>query len=336
MVLLSIFLLTVKSKRKLPHHLFASFLLVTAIDLSGFFILDPLHNSIQSLKVSSVLIQMPLFYLYVQAACYFNFKLQLKHLIHGVPFIFFLILFLATNTSDNSLVYYNIVSKIQYYSYIAAILLTLRKFKKLYQENYSSNYHQTYKWILQTVLLFLIGNTFVLIRYFIPSGSPIFLTIGINLTINVFALVIMSLFVLKALYHPKLFMGVDKSLSPIILKYEDTNDFKVQEKLSHLANYMLKEKPYLDPELTIQQLAIGINIPEKQLSLLINQYLDSHFFDFINQYRINDAKTLLKDNTNLTVLEVLYSVGFNSKSSFYTAFKKETNQTPTAYRKSNI
>jgi AraC-like DNA-binding protein len=64
--------------------------------------------------------------------------------------------------------------------------------------------------------------------------------------------------------------------------------------------------------------------------------LNKHFFDFINEYRINDAKKLLKDPTKkeITVLEILYQVGFNSKSSFYTAFKKATNQTPTAYRKS--
>ena len=99
---------------------------------------------------------------------------------------------------------------------------------------------------------------------------------------------------------------------------------------------MTEEKPYLDFELTLQKLAIQVDIPERELSLLINHHLNKHFFDFINEYRINDAKILLKDPTKkeLTVLEILYEVGFNSKSSFYTAFKKATNQTPTEYRKS--
>ena len=99
---------------------------------------------------------------------------------------------------------------------------------------------------------------------------------------------------------------------------------------------MVEEKPYLDYQLTLQKLADQIQIPEKELSLLINHYLNKHFFDFINEYRINDAKTLLKDVTKkeVTVLEIVYQVGFNSKSSFYTAFKKVTGQTPTAYRKS--
>ena len=82
-------------------------------------------------------------------------------------------------------------------------------------------------------------------------------------------------------------------------------------------------------------------IPSSDLIVFVfeskNPYRQSswEFFDYINEYRINDAKTLLKEQTDLTVLEILYKIGFNSKSSFYTAFKKETQQTPTKYRKSN-
>jgi AraC-like DNA-binding protein len=98
---------------------------------------------------------------------------------------------------------------------------------------------------------------------------------------------------------------------------------------------MKDERPYLDFELTLQKLALKTDIPEKELSLLINHYLGKHFFDFINEYRINEAKVILAnpDKKEVTILEILYQVGFNSKSSFYTAFKKFTNKTPTQYRK---
>ncbi|GGD71060.1 helix-turn-helix domain-containing protein [Maribacter cobaltidurans] len=71
------------------------------------------------------------------------------------------------------------------------------------------------------------------------------------------------------------------------------------------------------------------------MSLLINHHLGKHFFDFINEYRVNEAKAILEnpDANQFTVLEILYQVGFNSKSTFYTAFKKVTNKTPTQYRK---
>jgi YesN/AraC family two-component response regulator len=97
---------------------------------------------------------------------------------------------------------------------------------------------------------------------------------------------------------------------------------------------MTEEEPFLDPSLTIQELANQIDIPVRELSVLINHHMDQHFFDFVNEYRIQKAMGILKDQSRsqLTVLEILYEVGFNSKSSFNTYFKKHTNLTPTAYR----
>ncbi|WP_276965984.1 helix-turn-helix domain-containing protein [Chryseobacterium sp.] len=78
-----------------------------------------------------------------------------------------------------------------------------------------------------------------------------------------------------------------------------------------------------------------IEIPVRELSLLINHQLGQHFYDFVNTYRIENAMNMLKDETKskVTILEILYEVGFNSKSSFNTAFKKHTGTTPTLYRK---
>lgn len=67
----------------------------------------------------------------------------------------------------------------------------------------------------------------------------------------------------------------------------------------------------------------------------IDHIMGLHLFDFVNEYRINYAKELLLDQKrqDLTVLEILYDAGFNSKSSFNTEFKKRTGVTPTEYRK---
>lgn len=99
---------------------------------------------------------------------------------------------------------------------------------------------------------------------------------------------------------------------------------------------MVEEKPFLNPSVTIQDISNDLEIPVRELSLLINHKLGQHFYDFINAYRIESAMDILKDVTKskLTVLEILYHIGFNSKSSFNTAFKKHTGNTPTAYRKS--
>ncbi|MBV6879517.1 helix-turn-helix domain-containing protein [Epilithonimonas ginsengisoli] len=99
---------------------------------------------------------------------------------------------------------------------------------------------------------------------------------------------------------------------------------------------MVDEKPFLDPALTIQDISKEMNVPVRELSVLINHQLGQHFYDFVNTYRIENAMEILKDpsKTKVTILEILYEVGFNSKSSFNTAFKKHTGNTPTEYRKS--
>jgi len=332
MLLLSIFLITVKSTKKVSNYLFAVFLLTTAFDFTGMFLLEISNNTINSLKIASVLLQMPLYYLYVQSVCYFNFKLEKNHLLHIILFLVIFIALFTTTVSDESYFIFQIIAKIQYYFYIIAVFFTLSHFKKLYQENYSANHKNIYKWLLQITILFLIGNSFVLFRSFITSETNSNLLVNINLLISLFALFVICWFVLKALYQPELFLGIDKNLTSI--KTIEKLTEKTEQDLLLVSEYMDTTKPYLDSELSLQKLAIGLHLPEKRLSLLINKHIGKHFFDYVNEFRINEAKSLLKEQPGLTVLEILYQVGFNSKSSFYTAFKKETFQTPTNYRKS--
>ncbi len=78
-----------------------------------------------------------------------------------------------------------------------------------------------------------------------------------------------------------------------------------------------------------------IGIHPRYLSQIINESLGQNFFDFINHYRIEEAKRMLTQtlDEHITVLEVLYEVGFNSKSAFNTAFKRHTGVTPTEFKK---
>lgn len=332
-LLLSIFLITAKSERRLPNYLFAAFLLISVVDLSGFFV-EPFDNEIiKGFKRSSILLQLPLYFLYVNAACYYNFTLQKKHLLHAIPFLIFWIWFAMRGINEQNDNVFEIVSTVQYYCYIIAVFIVLRTFRKIYQENYSSNHHLTYKWLMQTTVLFLIGNCVVVLRSFVDENDPVFMYL--YTFSSLFVLFVISWFVLNALYRPNLLAGINKDLIPVPAK-PAVERKEEPEQLKILLNFMQAEKPYLDDKLTLQKLAEQVNLPEKQLSLLINQYTGRHFFDFINEFRINDAKELLRGQPQLTVLEVLYEVGFNSKSSFYTAFKKETGVTPTDYRKSMV
>jgi len=93
---------------------------------------------------------------------------------------------------------------------------------------------------------------------------------------------------------------------------------------------------YLKNDLNLQSLAEKIGISPYYLSQIINVKLNQNFFDFINSYRIKEAKRLLNDpkNDNYTILRIAFDVGFNNKTSFNTAFKKFTHLTPSQFRNS--
>jgi AraC-like DNA-binding protein len=106
--------------------------------------------------------------------------------------------------------------------------------------------------------------------------------------------------------------------------------------LSELKSHMVKEKPYLDNTLSLSQLSRQLDIPPHYLSQVINQRLNQNFFDFINRYRVDDAKQHINnpEQTGKNILTIALDSGFNSKSAFYTAFKKHTGMTPTQFKQS--
>jgi AraC-like DNA-binding protein len=104
--------------------------------------------------------------------------------------------------------------------------------------------------------------------------------------------------------------------------------------LEQLSSYMETEKPYLDGGLVLPQLAQQLGISANYLSQIINEQLQVNFYDFINNYRVEEAKRLIRDSGGRpNILNIALDSGFNSKSAFYTAFKKATSMTPGVYRK---
>lgn len=105
-----------------------------------------------------------------------------------------------------------------------------------------------------------------------------------------------------------------------------------------LKRVMEEEKLYLNPDLKASELAQILEIPLYQFSHLLSLKSEYNFFDFVNEYRVNEAKSLLKDSSNdhLTILAIGFEAGFNNKSSFNRAFKKFTGETPSAYKKESI
>ncbi|QLG45335.1 helix-turn-helix domain-containing protein [Costertonia aggregata] len=101
-----------------------------------------------------------------------------------------------------------------------------------------------------------------------------------------------------------------------------------------LSRLMEKELMYQDAELSLSSLSERLNISVTYLSQLVNTISNQNFSDFINQYRVRDAELKLTSPSysNYTILGIGLEAGFNSKSAFYSAFKKHTGITPSEYR----
>ncbi|MFK7814178.1 MAG: helix-turn-helix domain-containing protein [Maribacter sp.] len=226
---------------------------------------------------------------------------------------------------------------------MVAVFVHLRQHKTVYQENYSNQKPKVYVWLFQFAVVSCLGHSFVFVRWCLSYFEYDQAILNINIIISISTLMITTWFVFKALNHPELFTGIETTLKPIKsslskVKEKATSSANLKQDIERLQSFMEKQKPYLDFELTLQKLATQIGLPDKELSVLINHHMGKHFFDFINEYRIDTAKVILANpnEKELTILEILYQVGFNSKSSFYTAFKKVTGKTPTLYRKEQL
>jgi YesN/AraC family two-component response regulator len=114
-----------------------------------------------------------------------------------------------------------------------------------------------------------------------------------------------------------------------ILKETDKEQY--HEKLTSL---MSKEKLYLNPSISLPELAEKLDIAPCYVSQIINETFQQNFRDFVNKYRIEESKILLsQQNLNLNILGIAFDTGFNSKSAFNKAFKRNTGITPKEFRK---
>ena len=356
-LLLAVFLVTVKTERKLENRLFAAFLIINAIDISGLFMHLFIDSyNLKTFKISAYLLVMPLFYLYVNAVCYSDFTLKRKHLLHLIPFIvanLILVprLYLAEGAAKEDffkmmwnspeMFVYQLIGELQYFFYIVGVFLVLKKYREIYLENYTNPNTLLYKWLSQLIVIFVVIHLCIIFKNIVRYTEHRDLFIWMNIVAGAVFLLAACWFILKALNYPELFRRIDSTLQPTkdfaeTLEAENKTDETKSIQIEQLKKFMVEKEPFLEPSLTIQELADQVNFPVRDLSVLINHHINQHFFDFVNEYRVKKAMTILKDPTKkeVTVLEILYEVGFNSKSSFHTSFKKYTNQTPTAFRNS--
>ena len=289
----------------------------------------------------------PILYLYARGVIFRDFKLSGRNLLHLIPYLLLTILLLSLKnltpgTSEeiirNDLPWqFYLISALMYAHFFVYLELTyklLGKYRKIIKNKYSQIDQINLDWLSFSLNTFGIVAFVSLIHNFIglAENRSVFMVTLVLLLIFVFYFVNKVIF--KALRQPEIFAGITQNETA---KYLGSNltPGQIEEYRKQLLDLLWTDKPFFDPHLSLADLSEKLSVSTKHLSQVINQSFHKSFFDFINTYRIQEVQKILKESVDdkLTVLEAMYEAGFNSKSSFNTAFKKETGQTPTEFRK---
>jgi AraC-like DNA-binding protein len=177
---------------------------------------------------------------------------------------------------------------------------------------------QTISWILMITSFFVVSNLLAVTDH----------TFTVIMSFYVYVLGYLSMSKSDFLEGTSLILG--KKYKSSGLDNESSLNY-----YNNLTKMMIQENPYLNPELTLNDLAEQLQVKPHQLSQIINENAGTNFSDFINGYRVEKVKALMLEPRfqNLTLLAIAFEAGFNNKNSFNVAFKKHTGVTPTAYKK---
>jgi AraC-like DNA-binding protein len=284
----------------------------------------------------SVFLLGPLVFFYIKMQLAPRFKFKKKHLIHFIPYVavtlylaikFYFVHFPITCRSNHI-----ILGSLAFCHTLVYFFISYRRLYKngLVSINlFSTLNKKTLAWLP----IFIYGCSLIwltkLLFFIVWDVSGYYRRC--NEAINLHFLVLFlffNTFLYFLLKKPNIFTPTEK------YKYSILSDKEKQDYIKLLITCMEEEKSYRDSLLSLKSLAKKLSIGERYLSQIINESFNESFYDFVNRYRIEETKKVIKtmNGSPRTILSIAYEVGFNSKSTFNSAFKKNTGYTPKEYR----
>ena len=290
----------------------------------------------------------PIFHIYVLRNTYptleVDFSVIKKHLVAPVIIISLYIPFYLIYNSSEKIAFLNGADYNGFYTYfimeliriinilmnVFYLTLTFRRIslhQKYIKENYSNLEDYSFKW-MQKMILGLLGIVF-------------FCAVTKVLNISYLNEIPMVLWILvfnwQVLVHVKNNINILNEpidVKNVNIKVSEDELKKIALQLEEAVN---TKELYLDLALKLEDVAKEIGVNRQKISEVLNQYMKTTFYDYINTKRVEMAKKLLLDKKytgNLLMLSL--DCGFKSRSVFYTAFKKNTLLTPSQYKKENL
>jgi AraC-like DNA-binding protein len=301
----------------------------------------------------------PLLYLHVKYLLVYYRKFQRRDLLHLLPFVINIILFIDFYMMDSDMKLELMRNKTPYYKilqvlgdeiiaaqgiiYSILILKRLARYKREI-ENYQSNVDKV---VIKTLF---IGVILIFISWIIGTigvNLDIFnIPVNVDLFVAVYLILVIVIYFISyvAIKTPEVFKLDERKMRMVFLRNDDITIEEQKPEIkgvnpeleavnNQLVTFMEEEKPYLNPDLGLLELAEKINVSRHQLSNVINQNNQKNFYEFINSYRTEEVKRLMQDpaNKHLKLISLAYDAGFNSKASFNRIFKQMTSMTPSKY-----
>jgi AraC-like DNA-binding protein len=296
----------------------------------------------------------PLVYFYFKSITDISWKLKRRHYWHFLPFILFVVIIplIAYKTLDNRQIDYGMLSS---FDHREKVLTTI-------QWTYSVIF------ILQFVHLgFFLFKNVKLIKAYSKSLSDEYSSIDSKIAwlrnfnralilLLLLATIFLYVLLVTDIYRRHLdyiyvlpigllfyfisfkFMRTDWQPTEPITKYASSSlsEEGIITIMKKLDEVIETDNVHLNPILRLGDLAKNIDISKHHLSQIINQKYELTFYDFINKHRVSEAKQLIMQSPDLTLLQVAFDSGFNNKTSFVNAFKKFEHITPSKFREKNL
>jgi AraC-like DNA-binding protein len=348
---LSVVLLSVKGGNKVANRILAALVSVMALTVSGAVVrtvhYDFVYPHLSRIHDPFPFLAVPLIFLYIKTLTSREPVFPKRDFLHLIPFIlcagYLLPYYLQSREAKlNSLLseaYYPTLGAWYYVRsallillasfYLVLIVSRILKFVRESKRQSSPAERAILFQIRFFVAGFLILFVGGVLRYVLDHTAKTNLLVPLGASIFIYAIGYLSF------RNPQALARVDDPAP--VRKYERSSltPETSERYLKRLLQLMETEKLYLDSELTISKLAEKLSIPAPHLSQTINERLNQNFIDFINTYRVAEAKRRLVDPAlkHYSVLAIAEEVGFNSKSSFNSVFKKHAQMTPSEFRK---
>lgn len=351
---LLLFILSIsKSKNSKANLFLALFVLAFGIQITTFTLSGKNEEYFGLLYLRTVIpfAYGPLLFLYVLHLCRYKSKITLKQLLHFIPalgvFIFEILYLYVLNDFNFAIEYlkkqlfyhilkYLVISSIAIY--IIGTLVLLKKYQKKIYNRFSYTEKIDLKWLNVLIYSFLI---IWFITWTTLTTNRLLDFVSLQNESN-FLYPPLAIFVIFLAYFGLKQTNVFSKLNiktkqeipnpPPQKKENSASQFEIIfYKVEQLMN---EKKLYLEPDLSIDKVSNIIKTNSNYVSKAINSIGKKSFFNYINNYRINEFKERIRKekNKDFTIIAIAYDCGFNSKASFNRIFKNQTGVTPSQYR----